>query len=268
MELKPIKRYVPPRYPTHDILFDHPELLRFVPKRWRGNRLALATLSIAASLIFSRISVAAEPQTAEHRASPVAPLFVHGQGSGTFGCIAVSPPQFFSEAEARRIIGEEAAIAGLNFLPDALTLTDADVPLTYETKMRWRPDGYSLGHIYPGSVKSDLPLDGYDAAHNIGFVFVSGEDFRAWKNKDFRNNITVDYVDIKETAERLRDNLARQNCDPVIAVFYDPMPKRRIRGSRTVDNQGHPIAQPPLAADELRAQVCDFILWLKAQGII
>jgi hypothetical protein len=42
MELRPAARYRQPRYPTHRILDEHPELLRLLPARWRRDTLALA----------------------------------------------------------------------------------------------------------------------------------------------------------------------------------------------------------------------------------
>lgn len=132
MELKPLGRYGEPRYPTHHILEEHPELLRLIPRRWQGNRLALAALGMAAGIVLgSQRASAQEVAATNEPASMVAPLFVHGQGRGALGCVAVSPPVFLSEAEGRAVIEEELRTVGLSFEMDTTTV-EALVPFGIE----------------------------------------------------------------------------------------------------------------------------------------
>ena len=211
----------------------HPELLRLVPERWQRNPHVLRILSGAVCLL-----LAAETASAE-----VAPLFVHGEGRGAFGCIAVNPPVFLSEAEARQVIVEEAGKAGLKFEPDALTIPGATLPVT---NLYWC--GGEPGPLE--TRKGKLVLDGFDRKHNVAFEFVSDEDVADWKNRHPRCASSVSVYDVRGAATTLRDGLPSGKDAPQIGIFYEP-----------ASPKGH-------GAKELRAQVRDFIAWLKAQGVI
>jgi hypothetical protein len=154
MELKPVARYDEPRYPTHRILEDHPELLRLIPRRWQGNRLALAALGMAAGIVLGSQQASAQEVAATGDPTPaatspvsmVAPLFLHGEGRGSTGCVVVNPPLFLSEEEGRAVIQEELWTVGLTFRMDNTTV-DGFVPvgaegqaLQYWVPRQWRDD--------------------------------------------------------------------------------------------------------------------------------
>ena len=44
MKLAPLKNYRGPDYPTREILDQHPELLRVLPRRWRNSPVVLLSL--------------------------------------------------------------------------------------------------------------------------------------------------------------------------------------------------------------------------------
>jgi len=60
----------------------------------------------------------------------VAPLFIHGDGLGSFGCVSVAPHVFFSEEEAFQIIQEESKKYRLEFKKDEITIEDIEIPVT------------------------------------------------------------------------------------------------------------------------------------------
>ena len=213
MQLEPVRDDRTPRYPTSDYLETHPELLEVVPERWRRNPYVRRILGGVLCLLLAHEAAC----SGDKHQSRIAPLFVHGEGRGSFGCEAVNPPVFLSEAEARQVIQEEARRAGLEFAPGALTLGRSQV------------------------------MDGFDRKHNVAYGFVSGTDTESWIPRSYSS---VQTVATKDAAARLRAGLGDTAASPWIGIFYEPA---------TPEKPG---------AEELRAQVRDFIGWLKAQGVI
>jgi hypothetical protein len=257
MQIKPVRRMAPPSYPTRDYLHDHPELLELVPERWRQNGLVLAVLGGVVSLIMASQSQAADRQPANSDASRVAPIFVHGDGRGAFGCDAVTAPVFLTEDEARQVIQNEAKKAGLKFAPDALTLSPATIPVM--------PKAYFCGSRdprEPATRKGDLTLDGYDQKHGVAYEFVSQGDYSSWESQDSTCISTVYSYDLKGAAEALRKGLMADQHPVRIGIFYEP-------GEYPSTGQ-RPGSDATRRRDEeqLRRQVRDFIQWLKAQGVI
>ena len=108
MKLSPLKNYRQPDYPTQEILAQHPELLRALPRRWQNSPVVLGTLAGLLALMEQSTAKAADKSTLH-----VAPIFEPGKGQGAFGCLAVSPPVFLTDAEPREAIEEEAKKAGV-----------------------------------------------------------------------------------------------------------------------------------------------------------
>src|ERR1035438_3198523 len=106
MQVTPVRSRRAPQYPSQQYLAEHLELLSIVPERWKSNPLVLRVLASVVSLTFA--AEAAHAQTPAPAASHVAPLFIHGEGRGAFGCVATNPPIFLSEDEAKQVIREEA----------------------------------------------------------------------------------------------------------------------------------------------------------------
>ena len=262
MRIQPVRRKSPPRYPTREYLFAHPELLAIVPERWRRNRFVLKVLGAAACLVLSiQNEACAQQKGRAASAARIAPLFPHGEGRGSFGCLATNPPVFLSEDEARQVIQDEAKKSGIEFVADAFTVAKVTVPLT---DPYWCPP--QVKRPGPAVQRRDVVLDGFDREHQVGYEFVSRQDFTAWERKDPACRSTVASYDMKGIAEALRAGLEAAAPEPRIGVFYESgaMPaasrehsweQRREEGRR-------------LGANELREQVRDFIRWLKAQGVI
>ena len=286
MTTRIVRRYAPPRYPTREYLLEHPELLQWIPERWRQHRLVLGVLSMVIPLIVSRPALAGDSKNgAAAGASRVAPVFVHGDGRGAFGCIAVNPPVFLSEDEARQVVQDEAKKAGIVFAADALTLKDVAVPVTdqfgfldeEDRERAAKAGGQKPKAPAPKTQKRDLVLDGYDKAHNVAYEVVSPKDFAEWERKDQTRMCTVSSYDYKTTAQVLANGLAQTREKTVFAVFYEPAahpPKMDYPKSgaseaeRKAFWEARQKAAKEIGEQELREQVRDFLAWLKAQGVI
>jgi len=224
LETKPLKRYADPNYPTRDILDDHPELLRQLPRRWRRHALLLAAVTAAGALAAGcRAQVAAvEAQPAGTPAPPppapsrVAPVFPHGDGHGFFGG-KPAPTYFLTEEEARQVVVEEGKRAGIDFAADGLALPDIALPVTY----RQDPGGPEQ----PADTRhGPLVLDGADAKRQIAYEYVSQGDFAAWEGKSEIHS-TAWEENLQAAAKGLRDGLAAAKPAGAFGVFYDPIVK-------------------------------------------
>lgn len=319
MKVMPVKQYSEPDFPTRNIIDEHPELLRLVPKRWRGNPVVIAALTGMLAITLGVRSFAA-PDEAKQKAR-VAPIFEHGQGQGSFGCVAVNPPVFLSEDEARKVILEEAKRAGIDFKVDSLVIDNGFVPITDRYGFLDREEAAKTGsskdpqptlnYEKPKPKEPEprlnyqmLRLDGTDAKRKISFEYVSEEDFQSWEKRPLTRACTVDAYEMKKTAEQLAEGLKRSDPEGVFAVFYDPCvgsndARKKLGESSQADfvakldslkakKETMSEAQyntefnkmwkqhysqltheaNELSREELRAQVKDFIQWLKAQGVI
>lgn len=272
MRSKRVRRNVTPEYPTHDYLLDHPELLRWVPERWRGNRLILGMLSIAVPLIMARQATAGERKDAKPATVRVAPLFIHGDGRGSFGCVVVNPPVFLSEDEARQVVQDEAMKAGIEFVADELTLKDVMVPVTdqfgfLKEREAQKHDKDRKAAQRSRTQKRDIVLDGHDRKHNIAYEVVSQEDFQEWEKKDHGSWCSVSSYDFKTTAEKLTNGLVNAKGETTVAVFYEPGASAPETAQET-EWEVQDKAVRELGEKELREQVRGFLQWLKAQGVI
>lgn len=265
MKLRIVRRYTAPCYPTRQYLMEHPELLSWIPERWRQHRLVLSVLSMVIPLIATRPTLAGEAKTEPASTSHVAPLFIHGDGRGAFGCVAVNPPVFLSEDEARQVIQDEAKKAGIAFSADALTLKDIEVPMTGQ---------FGVPHK---SQKRDLVLDGYDKKHDVAYQVVTQKDFADWETKDHTRYSSVSSYDFKTTAQVLTNGLSHAKEKTIVAVFYEPAahpPKMDYPKNGATDAERRAFweerekAAKELGKKELREQVKDFVQWLKGQGVI
>ena len=236
MQVKPVKQYQMPAYPTRSILDVHPELLRLAPRRWQQCAVVMSAVIAAGAFTLLRWQPAgAETATKEQQTvSRVAPLFPKGVESRIYGLKGDMPaPTFLSEADARQVILEETKKAGLNFEMDKQTIKD--LPL----------ENPRLKDPNQAPVKLTLTLDGTDAKRNISFEYVSHTDMDEWKQpaRCGYDELTV--------ADTLRNSLEQAKPAGTYALFYDPE-----------------AGESAAAKDNLRAQVKEFLLWLKAQGVL
>jgi len=213
MKIRPVKRYRMPHLPTRAFLDAHPELLRFIPKRWRKSAAVLtAVAAVCAIAIMARRA---------HAGVQVAPVFHHGDGAytGAWGCIVVNPPVFLSEDEAQFIIRDEAKIAGIDFESTKESLPDISMPRTHP-----------YGMISLQQASKGLELDGADTIRHISYEFVSEGDFNEWAVDPiispeliYGSGGSSYYFRIRSAAVNLRRNLNRTARKGTYGIFYDPL---------------------------------------------
>lgn len=260
MEITPLRNYPQPEYPTATAFHQNGlQLMRHIPRRWRfaktlGSVLAFTILS---GLCACSLQNSEKNTDTEKAISESVPLFVHGNGRGSYGCVSIAPPVFLSEDEAAQVIRETAEEYGLSFTKKGTVAGDA---LPYTSLYEEMEDTY----------KGELPLDGYDASTGLGYLFVSRDDIVSW-HKDTGVYASVEFFDTKGTAEKLAATVKNT------AVFYDPGTDSDLRDRYFKDAENPYIeenlaaymaAQKTQAEEKLRAQVMDFIAWLQAQGIL
>ncbi|MDP4183245.1 MAG: hypothetical protein Q8942_19420 [Bacillota bacterium] len=318
MELKPIKNYKRPLYPTKSIVLKNPELLKNLPSRWKNNIyvcIALSSLmavsisgcqkyegtkgaSVNGSTYDQNPDIVSPDSSAIASVTPnlglnsgcpaknttkvninssntisistnsivniptpnnnaneanklIPPIFVHGDGRGSFGCVSVSPPVFLSEEEAYQVICEEAKSYGIEFIKDSIVIKDTYIPKTY-IYVDVKGNGI-------GKDKGNLTVDGFDKNKKIGFEFVSKDDFIKWSVEQ-KCISTAENYNLIDAAKVLREGLAKKPDEASIGVFYDPVSKLLY------DKEGK--IQTLQGIEELKLQVRDFLSWLKAQQII
>lgn len=306
MEVKPPRSYRKPRYPQKSQVSRDPSLLRRVPHRWAKSAAALTALGMTLSLGACSLADAGPeardgsqtgqsgqtetggPAAPAGADSLAAPIFLHGGGSGSFGCVSVVAPYFLSEEEAFEIIRSEAeAYGGLTFSAQGPAIDDVVLPQTY---LETRPDDALGQSLAQEGVNGQLLADGA-AESGAAFEFVSSADLSQWQWSPTESNrllvsSSVSTYAFKETAEFLRESLADAELSGPFAVFYDPYsytdladeyeairqeslkdPEAEGPGAE-VSRQKQLEAARGLSEENLRAQVRDFIDWLKGQGMI
>ncbi|MFH0946014.1 MAG: hypothetical protein V2A76_12515 [Planctomycetota bacterium] len=266
--LQPVRLYRDPRFPTWaDVRRDHSLLLEHVPLSWiaggRARRALIASclgLTAGTDLACSQAPSEGAEGTADNPLGPVAAVFEHGEGRGAYGCIAVCPPVFLSEEEARQVIGEELSRQGLKLEPDGKTLRDI-------------PD---RRHFFDWRGKSTrtLVLDGFDAERGAGYEFISRDEYYGLRGSgEEASRSSVDWYDFLESARSLAARVNASDSDARVGVFYDPVTDQAERECPTSrEQQAWDDAAREAAREEsrdlLRLQVRDFAEWLREQGVL
>lgn len=260
MEITPLRDYPRPAYPTAAIFHkNRHRLMRHIPRRWRYEKTVGSILAFTILSGLCACSLQHGEDTERDALALSVPLFVHGEGRGSYGCESVAPPVYLSEDEAAQVIRETAKEYGLSLTGEGTVSGDA-LPYT------------SLFGKMDETYKGELALDGYDEATGLGYLFVSRNDVAAWQ-KDIGVYASVETYDMKGTAEKLSDTVKNT------AVFYDPGTDSALLDeyflhADTEDRyseenlQAYAAAQKAQAEEKLRAQVMDFIAWLQAQGVL
>jgi hypothetical protein len=259
LPISPVRRYSSPRYPTRQEVHLDPAVLRALPERWMAKPAVCLALTLTLSTGLCGCAAGKSADTSGTTVPGLAiPIFEHGNGTGGYGCVAITPPVYLSEDEAAQIIREEAATRGVSFTETKSI--DGVFPATYF---------YSQGTEGTATWTGTLELDGFDADLGIGFEFISKDDITAWETHETQWISWTSY-DMKGTAGRLA-KVVRNT-----AVFYDPGAEAGSMG--TIPNGGqeayqkaideYVATQTALARENLRDQVRDFLDWLAAQGII
>ncbi|MDO8586681.1 MAG: hypothetical protein Q7T82_06530 [Armatimonadota bacterium] len=258
MKVSSLKSYRDPLYPSRSVLDEHPELLELVPVRWRANPVVIGALTGLCLMMSAYRSHAASESPPP--ACRVAPVFQHGDGRGTFGCIATNAPVFLSEDEARQVITEEAKKAGLAFAPDVRAL-----PNVVASPERV----FKAGEQGKGPAIVPFTLDGTDERHNVSYEYMSASDADPWRPRRSLFEMSSVYTrDTLTAASQLRGRLITGKAPGYVAVFYDPMTVPTLSPGAIAEGKTRRSEAQATSAEQLRAQVRDFIKWLKAQGVV
>jgi len=287
LTVTPVKKYAAPKYPTSTDAMHTPELLRKLPSRWKKNAAVVTAIGLLGAMTLTSCGVL-KSDTGTATASPtsipdptdianylnVAPVFVHGEGTGAIGCDMVVPPVFMSEEEALAIIRNEAESGGLNFnaAPPKYVATNNRA----ETNYSW-DDQYVIGD---GNVGLNL----YDNESQVAVAYISMRSAeKGYLPKEDGNQMFLSIAEYRprELAELIAEDFAKQKGDTAIGVLYEPGGNwESEEHQRILDeynnsekdwlerNAQYESDLRLLIEEELRAQVRDFIEWLQGQGII
>jgi len=268
-----MKGYRAPSYPRREAV-GVDTLLRWMPSRWRRSGKVAAGMAILFAAP-AAADVSPPPPTGDKRSgagpekgeglkqATLPRVFEHGEGRGAFGCVAVAPPAFLTEQDARQVILEEFARVGVKFEMDKKVvpgLRKRKVEVTY--KVVKEKDAEKFEEVRKESDAGPLTLDGYDASHNLGFEYISEHDY--FELGGDRSMSTVQAYDFKPLAKRLADD-ARRDGSVRLGVFYDPM--ARVDWDEDGDGDYH-APKNVRGREQLRAQVRDFIAWLKREKVL
>lgn len=279
MEIRPVGGKQSPNYPRREDV--SPESLKAQPpQRWAANKAALialgtlATVTLAGCMPFggapltsditteetAGIAIPTETPIEETLAMgeplmatiPIAPLFVHGNGMGAYGCQMVAPPVFLSEDEALSVVNEVAKDYGLVFSVNAnaefMDVLEPSVNINVPENAH-PPDKYIA-----------LRPDFMDEGHGVAIEFVSVEDVKGW-HRGGKEMSSLQQYDTKDASAQLSDALDDAWIDSITAaagVLYDP-----CELSETSEE-----ASREMSVEQLKAQAKDFFEWLKSQGLI
>lgn len=304
MPLVPLRRYPEPAYPTRRLLLADPGILqRHIPPAWR--RLAGVGGILAFFLHAEALAGEAAPAVPANAAAvTVAPIFKHGEGRGSFGCVAVSPPVFLSEEEALAVITEELGRKGVTLAQRAVVWADTPVPPRVVERFipKGQPESKEIRRtVESGDAARPLVVDAVDPAKGIAVEFIAREDYDQLGGVDpYHGRIvreadagegrqgffasSVSSYDFADAATYLAGKAA-QHKEPGrrwLGVFYDPMdsaPGVRPAMPPGLDDAGRQAwrekmwaereaAARALAVANLRLQVQDFVAWLAGQGAL
>ena len=299
MQASPQRQHRSPGYPTRLEINADPALLReHLPATWSTRPELAAAAAVLLTLVFPGCQTPSttprkEPTTsvttpgatnsetatrvAATATAVVAPLFNHGQGSGSFGCIVVAPPAYLSEDEAWQVIDEELAKRGINLTERDHTIQGIEIPLYDAAKLEEIKEGDPLPE--PLSV-APVRIDRADPRRRIMVEFVS-VDKPPEKTTTWRLG-SIGGIELKLEADVLRELVATKATEPLFfGALYDPACSPDLeRPSITAlpdnptpadwENHWKQLNAPAKAESKrlLRLQVQDFIKWLQAQGAI
>ena len=275
MKIEPVKNYKTPAYPTIERYVYNPrEFLRHTPYSWFGNAAvwtALVAFSVGGNSCKSGKSEKLDPeivdsseknvqqkQIFEVKKSHVAPIFVHGDGIGSFGCMVTTPPVILSEEDALQII--KAELAKHNLILDS-TNQSVQIPVN-------KID--AVNDTIPNVIKEkNLKFDGEIKNINFLIEYLSSDDYHNFEDDNYEidenGKVTiwcssVSYIKTKQMATSIREKILKDNkhnavvlYDPVVCVDWDKIKtKKGQKESKKL----------------LIQQVTDFIEWLKKEKLL
>jgi hypothetical protein len=254
MKPKPIRRYLSPKYPTRLEVAARPDLLqKHQPPAWRNWPELTGAVGLFLLADTARLVAAASPakggqaRSQSQAVAVVAPIFQHGEGRGTTGCIVMSPPVFLSEEEAMQVIREAMAgkgvqlgtnhttLAGITLERFELVVPPAVATAAGEAAKETKPAGPAF------KIKQEpFKADAADPKKRVFIEFLSERDALRWdleRSKEGEKIFsgTVHSFDMPKTAAYLAQRVKRQATDKLyFGAFYDPL-AGKLDTSKQVD---------------------------------
>jgi len=279
MKARPVKRYRQPSYPTRLEVLSKPELLeRHLPPGWRAIPEMAGTVALFLA-VNSTVHAADKKPASSLGSGPlaiVAPIFEHGDGRGSTGCMAVAPPAFLSEEEAWQVIDEELSLQKLKLPGTGFEVRGVRIPRRTESYSVKDGKWTSKVQDSPGS-EAAYKADRANPEKRIAVEFVSSSDYDRLGGP--RSSSTVQSYDFKEVAKSVTEAVSKEAKEKLyFGALYDPAvrvepPKPEPGKASTVNDWGKywTESQKKSKAESerlLRLQVQDFLKWLQAQGAI
>ena len=264
LKIQPVLTKKAPKYPDKYSVALDKMLLDNTPARWNtplaksitGTALSFSIMATLAGCAASDAGESVTP-TSEHKdeIERVVPLFEHGSGIGSIGCVSVAVVRFLSEAEAMQIITDEFTQHGLTAIKSSRVIDNISLPMVYAYNSALAEEQGTTDSF--GSLSLDLDLVGT----NVVMEYVSWEDYQRFpKGTKEPEDILASGHQIKPAAQLLTAAFEQlEDTNTTYATFYDPA---HIQDG--TDRESAKAASTEL----LREQVRDFIEWLAAQGVI
>ena len=232
ISVTPVKKYAVPKYPSLMDASHAPGLLRKLPSRWEKNSAVVTAIGILGAMTLSSCGLL-EPDKTGSGYNPgsenflnVAPLFIHGGGTGSMGCEMIAPPVYLSEQEALAIIKSEAESGGLDFSAEPPDYAATSNKKIYEKNYSWEryPDDQWLGD---GSVE----LDFYDGKTGVAVSYISMAEAQITHTETSSIRSIEEVIESmpvswsaypRELAEMTVEDFSRQKGDISVGVLYEP----------------------------------------------
>lgn len=282
LTVTPVVSYKGPRYPDRSSVESDPSiLLENVPMGWLKKPLAAGALlafvmggyspahgteNVRGDKKEKRVETGKQAKEKDEKqlqreqlqqkqnAAAVAPLFLYGTGSGSLGCVVVSPPSFLPENEALDLIIAELKNHGFRFgrreqLVEGLTISSR--------RARYNVKTYKYNVTETGD-KSLFYFDLYDEKTNIGIKYITDSNYYKlggpWSGSSVSS---YDMVDVAQgIRETLKEHYSRSKDKKFNAVvFYDPMAPYKGSGMGRSE-----------AVVDLLKQVREFARWWQAHA--
>ena len=214
----------------------------------------------------------------------VAPLFNHGEGRASYGCVVVAQPVFLSEEDAWSIIDEELAKRGIRLDEKDRIIPGIRIPLYDSMALAGMKEGDPLPS--PTSIEA-LKADRTNSRKRIALEFISNanppEKAAQSNEMEFSSLGTVDFAGgasslLKKVSEGANEQVYFGALyDPVVHArleqgYSRPSPDSLSREQQREEWERNAALAEAKARSEahslLRKQVRDFIRWLEKKGAL
>jgi hypothetical protein len=270
MTIEPVKKYKTPAYPTiEQYVYNPQEFLQHTPHSWLGNAAVMTALLAftvgGTNCVYGQIiksnteQIDKKPnesdqtqQEEQQKISFVAPVFIHGDGISSFGCVMVTPPVIISEQDAMEIIKNEFAKHNIKLE----TKTDKSIDVQVKE--------YDFKKEEVVTKIKKMQFDGFSPDLNFVVEFVSDNDVEyADDEKDYW--ISVWSNNLKSLAEKLQKQI-KEDGKLNAVVFYDPV--TYVKDGKNLSWKEIEVKGKAESKKLLIQQVTDFIKWLKKEKLL